>query len=114
MRTDMGIPAPGVLNLTGVSGDSWSVDIHFKQEDGTDYPVDHLTWESGATDGGLVVLMHVDATNAATGHLVITATPDQTANKSGKYRWYLQSLAAGGSVRTWLIGTIDVVKGAPE
>lgn len=97
-----------VSTVSVYAGDSLRMEYHLLVAAET--PSDLSGWDFTASfrkraTSAVAIELTVDTTDAATGVLVITATPEQTAAMGGSGVWDLQGVD-GDTVHTFLRGTL--------
>lgn len=107
------MPAPAEVTLTQTRGDSWSLTVTFT-DDG-DYPVDVSadSWraeiKARPDDTTALAEWTIDDTDAADGILVLTLSAADSADLPARVLHFDIEATTGDMVRTWLVGTTDVV-----
>lgn len=94
------------------AGDTFSQSYVFKT-DGTAINLSSQGWSSWVAKWqpyqGTGITLTVDASQASTGTIVITATPTQTEAMNGPGLWDLQA-SQGSTVRTWIRGKSQFIQ----
>jgi hypothetical protein len=96
---------PGKLDIKVTRGDTDGIPIVI-QEGGSPADLTGRTYAAQlrrSRNAADAVDITVDATDAATGELVLRLEPDITETLTGEYQWELQQ-TVGGTVRTLLTG----------
>ena len=101
---------PGDYSPTLQRGDSWGITVRPTTSDGS--PIDLTGWTATAqvrskadsTDVLATMTVVVGANDIA-----VSLPPAETARLSGKLVWDLETVDAGGIVRTLLSGTLTIV-----
>ena len=96
---------PGKLDIKVTRGDTDGIPIVI-QEGGSPADLTGRTYAAQlrrSRNAADAVDITVDATDAATGELVLRLEPDITETLTGEYQWDLQQ-TVGGTVRTLLTG----------
>lgn len=77
--------------------------------DGGAFPVDS-TWLFGAELNGLTITQSGVAVNNGTSTTVTVTIPSTKTTVKGKYKYYLTETTVGGSLRTPVRGTLELIE----
>ena len=99
---------PGVVDLRGYRGDTFTARLAFRYTDGTLVTLDG-TWRAqlrtSAGDDAVLDSFTVDASEQAGGFITVSLTAQQTTALPQRATWDLENVADAG-VRTWLAGIL--------